>query len=64
MYVHSALPGDEGLVYDNQRRHTTYEDEVIQLLPGMAHLSCHPFGRRGFWGSAWRMHREFVGRLG
>ena len=64
VYVHSALPGDEGIVYDNQRNATTYEDDVFQILPGMAHLSCHPFGSRGYWGSPWRRNREFVGKMG
>mmetsp|Transcript_33288 Transcript_33288/g.78194 ORF Transcript_33288/g.78194 Transcript_33288/m.78194 type:complete len:241 (-) Transcript_33288:139-861(-) len=35
----------------------------MQVLPGLAHLSNHPFGRHGQWGRPWRQHREFVGRM-
>ena len=63
IYVHSARPGDRGLVYDNQRASVTHSDRICRVLPGQAHLSCHPFGRRGFWGHAWRYHREFVGQV-
>ena len=63
LYVHSALPGDEAIVYDNQRNHTTYRDRVFKVLPGLAHLSNRPFGKRGFWGRPWRCNREFVGRM-
>ena len=63
IYVHSASPGDEGLVYDNQRSRVTYEDRVLRVMPGYAHLSCNPFGKRGFWGRPWRSNREFVGRV-
>jgi hypothetical protein len=63
VYVHSALPGDEGIVYDNQRSHVTYQDRVLKLHPGFAHLSNRPFGTRGFWGRPWRSNREFVGRM-
>lgn len=63
LYVHSKLPGDHALVYDNQRSHVTYEDQVFTVYPGMAHLSNRPFGRRGMWGFPWRENREFVGRI-
>lgn len=63
LYVHSALPGDEGIVYDNGKGHVTYQDRVLKLLPGCAHLSNRPFGTRGFWGQPWRTNREFVGRI-
>ena len=63
LYVHSALPGDEAIVYDNQRNHTTYRDRVFKVLPGLAHLSNRPFGKRGFWGRPWRTNREFVGKV-
>jgi len=63
VYVHSKLPGDEGIVYDNQRANVTYEDRVLRVLPGMAHLSNRPFGRHGMWGFPWRNNREFVGRF-
>ena len=35
----------------------------MRVLPGMAHTSHIPFNRAGFWGSAWRPQREFVGRV-
>jgi len=63
VYVHSQLPGDSAIVYDNQRSPLTYEDEVFQVFPGLAHLSNRPFGRRGMWGFPWRDNREFVGRI-
>mmetsp|Transcript_2803 Transcript_2803/g.5320 ORF Transcript_2803/g.5320 Transcript_2803/m.5320 type:complete len:477 (+) Transcript_2803:38-1468(+) len=63
LYVHSKLPGDEAIVYDNQRSEITYQDEALQVFPGLAHLSNKPFGRRGMWGYPWRLNREFVGRL-
>jgi len=63
LYVHSALPGDEGIVYDNQRKAVTYQDRCFRVLPGFAHLSCRPFGKRGFWGRPWRSSREFVGKI-
>ena len=63
LYVHSGLPGDEAIVYDNQRKHITYEDRVFKVYPGYAHLSNKPFGKHGFWGRPWRSHREFVGRM-
>ena len=53
-YVHSKLPGDEGIVYDNQRGHSTHADDFIELLPGLAHLSNRPFSGRGMWWAAWR----------
>lgn len=62
-YVHSKQPGDDAIVYDNQRSRVTYEDDVFQVLPGLAHLSNKPFGRHGMWGFPWRENREFVGRF-
>jgi hypothetical protein len=62
-YIHSATPGDEGLVYDSQRAQVTHQDAAMQIFPGLAHLSNHPFGRHGQWGRPWRQHREFVGRM-
>lgn len=41
----------------------TYQDRVLKVLPGYAHLSNRPFGTRGFWGRPWRSNREFVGRM-
>lgn len=62
-YVHSKLPGDEAIVYDNQRGRLTYEDQAFRVYPGLAHLSSRPFGRHGMWGFPWRDNREFVGRI-
>jgi len=64
IYVHSGARGDGGIVYDNKRHSASYEDSLIRVLPGMAHLSNKPFGRHGYWGwGAWRQNREFVGNL-
>ena len=64
LYIHSAEPGDEGLVYDNQRsRHHTYKDRCFEVHPGLAHLSNRPFGKHGLWGRPWRVNREFVGSI-
>ena len=66
-YVHSALPGDDAIVYDNQRHHESHSDQFLTITPGMAHLSNEPFSNKmpdGFWpGRPWRPHREFVGRV-
>lgn len=65
LYVHSALSGDQAIVYDDQHHHRlSYEDKCFQVFPGKAHLANKPFGKRGmWWGSPWRREREFVGRL-
>ena len=63
LYVHSALPGDQAIVYDDQRYRVTYEDACFKVFPGLAHLSNRPFGTRGFWGRPWRNNREFVGKV-
>jgi len=63
IYVHSKQPGDDAIVYDNQRGIVTYEDGALKVLPGIAHLSNRPFGRHGMWGYPWRERREFVGRV-
>eukprot|EP00668_Euglena_longa_P004779 GGOE01005585.1.p1 GENE.GGOE01005585.1~~GGOE01005585.1.p1 ORF type:complete len:365 (-),score=83.43 GGOE01005585.1:402-1496(-) len=62
LYVHSETSGDSAIVYDDQRG-CNREDVYIRVLPGQAHLSNRPFGRRGPWGTAWRQHREFVGKV-
>ena len=36
LYVHSTLPGDEAIVYDDQRHTVTYQDDVFTVLPGLA----------------------------
>jgi hypothetical protein len=63
LYVHSTRPGDEAIVYDNQRHEASFEDRFLQVLPGVAHISNRAFDPRGMWGYAWRPNREFVGRL-
>lgn len=64
LYVHSKLPGDEAIVYDNQRGVYSHEDKYLRVHPGLAHLSNKPFGQRGmWWGPPWRTRREFVGRV-
>eukprot|EP00442_Polarella_glacialis_P048144 CAMPEP_0115054810 /NCGR_PEP_ID=MMETSP0227-20121206/4301_1 /TAXON_ID=89957 /ORGANISM="Polarella glacialis, Strain CCMP 1383" /LENGTH=360 /DNA_ID=CAMNT_0002439327 /DNA_START=119 /DNA_END=1201 /DNA_ORIENTATION=- len=63
LYVHSKLPGDDAIVYDNQRSAVTHEDQSFRVLPGLAHLSNRPFGTHGMWGFPWRERREFVGRI-
>ena len=70
VYVHSSAPGDASIVYDDQRRYyTDAEDSVkddgkLVILPGTAHLSCKPFGKRAPWGGdALRQGRLFVGRV-
>lgn len=35
LYVHSALPGDRGLVYDNQRGRVTHADPYLQVCGGV-----------------------------
>lgn len=62
MYVHSTRPGDESLVYDNQRARHTHVDQFIRVGPGLAHLSSTPFSGSHPWG-AWRERRQFVGRV-
>lgn len=64
-YVHSALPGDEGLVYDNSKSDVTHSDNFICVTSGLAHISNTPFSPIGMWGwgGSWRGNREFVGRL-
>jgi hypothetical protein len=51
LYIHSTLPGDEAIVYDNSyptaRRpaRPRYEDSMITIFSGKAHLSPTPFGQ-------------------
>lgn len=67
VYIHSGLPGDEALVYANQRGRTSHEDPYMKILPGMADLLSRPFSNQspwgGGWGRGWRANREFVGRI-
>lgn len=65
IYVHSTLPGDEAIVYDNRKDRRTYDDALVSILTGRAHVSTSPFGVNPIWGwgNPWRDQREFVGRL-
>jgi hypothetical protein len=68
IYIHSTLPGDEAIVYDNSYYGTTgtrYEDDKLAIMTGRAHVSTSVFGQDPIWGwgNAWRERREFVGRL-
>lgn len=65
VYIHSSLPGDEAIVYDNRNHRRTYDDALVSILTGRAHVSPIPFGTTPIWGwgNAWRDQREFVGRI-
>ena len=70
IYIHSTLPGDEAIVYDNSSFHPhhaskRYEDDKLYIQSGRAHVSNEVFGQEPIWGwgNAWRDRREFVGRL-
>jgi hypothetical protein len=63
LYVHSQLPGDQGLVYDNRRGAITMKDDNIQIESGVAHMSNRPFSPHGMYGFGWRRNRQFVGRV-
>ena len=68
IYIHSTLPGDEAIVYDNSyygQSTKRYEDGKILIMSGRAHVSNDVFGQEPIWGwgNAWRDRREFVGRL-
>mmetsp|Transcript_10585 Transcript_10585/g.12075 ORF Transcript_10585/g.12075 Transcript_10585/m.12075 type:complete len:335 (-) Transcript_10585:682-1686(-) len=63
LYIHSSRNDDLGIVYDDQRNHITYEDDFVNVYPGTAHISPIAFDNHGWWGWAWRPHREFVGRI-
>ena len=76
VYIHSTLPGDSAIVYDQQSGYRrgpssasastpTYSDAYVKILPGIAHVSNEVFGRNSIWGhgGAWRSSREFVGSL-
>jgi hypothetical protein len=67
LYVHSKLPGDQAIVYDNTQYGSAgkKDDGKLVIWPGTAHLSNKPFGRRAPWGGdALRPRRQFVGRVG
>ncbi len=62
IYIHSRRPGDTALVYDNARGYEN-QDEVVRIHTGLAHLSNIPFNSSHVFGTAWRIRREFVGRI-
>lgn len=65
VYIHSGMPGDQGLVYSNSRGRVTMEDDHMCLLPGVAHLNPIPFNGMSPWGygGGWRNNREFCGKI-
>jgi len=65
LYVHSKIHGDQAIVYDNRKSKYTHNDDYITVHTGRAHVSNKVFGERSIWGwgSPWREHREFVGRI-
>jgi hypothetical protein len=60
IYVHSTLPGDRAIVYDNQKARYTYDDAFLRVHPGLAHCCNTAFGKTTIWGwgNPWREHRE------
>jgi hypothetical protein len=67
VYIHSALPNDRGIVYDNSRmwsgNNPRVKDDFIQVSSAYAHTSYDPFSPYGMWGNSWRQRREFVGTV-
>mmetsp|Transcript_17026 Transcript_17026/g.28274 ORF Transcript_17026/g.28274 Transcript_17026/m.28274 type:complete len:470 (-) Transcript_17026:96-1505(-) len=65
VYIHSTRTGDEAIVYDNRRQRRTYDDALVSILTGRAHVSERAFGTTPIWGwgNPWRDQREFVGRI-
>jgi hypothetical protein len=52
VYIHSNLPGDEAIVYDNSYYGTTskrFEDDKLAILTGRAHVSTRVFGQEPIW---------------
>ena len=56
IYIHSSISDDSGIIYDNQNKVKTHDDDFITILPARAHVSNRPFGTRPIWGygNAWR----------
>ena len=61
LYVHSKRPGDQAIVYDNQRGDVTCADRFVTVSPGLAHLSNKPFGGRNPWGWGGACPSQFRG---
>lgn len=63
LYIHSTLPGDEAIVYDNTPNEVPWgapgparvQDNFISIHTGKAHLSPVPFNQSPIWGwgNAW-----------
>jgi len=63
-YVHSRLPGDQAIIYDNARTPIVFADDAIEILSGVAHISSRAFEPVGPWGGiAFRDRRAFVGKV-
>lgn len=56
IYIHSSIDSDTGIVYDNQQKIKTHDDNFITVLPGRAHVATDPFGTMPIWGTGnpWR----------
>ncbi len=65
IYIHSTHESDQAIVYDNQQKLKTHDDQFLTVLPGRSHVSPKIFGNRPIWGwgNAWRDNREFVGKI-
>ena len=53
LYIHSTLPSDQAIVYDNSYYGSSdkrYEDEKLCILTGRAHISTTCFGQDPIWG--------------
>jgi len=63
LYIHSAAPGDEAIVYDDFE--ASHRQPTLVIGPSKAHLSPTPFDQVPIWGAgiAWRDRRSFVGQI-
>jgi hypothetical protein len=67
-YIHSTIPSDTAIVYDNCRSSSESHppsDLHVSVHPGLAHLSPTAFSDVGGfgWGGTWRRNRVFVGQV-
>jgi len=65
LYIHSTLPGDTALIYDNYvGKGPSIQNDFLKVDAGIAHVSNEVFSRQKWgWGSAWRGGRCFVGTI-
>ena len=52
LYIHSTLPGDKAIVYDNSYYGDSdkrFEDDKLVILSGRAHVSTTCFGQDPIW---------------